>query len=353
MKLKLKMNLLYVLRKDGKMRLFFLQILLLVSFISLTDASISGNDCSPEFSDTAVKERNFDPTSHKPKDRIIEIRFEFVKNQIFLPVYLKGEKFYMLLDTAVSPSVIDLNVAKKLGFTLDTGNAGQSSGRGNNPVAVYPTEITSLHLGGKRLNTKIEAVAVDLSRLSRKAGRPLHGILGYSFFNDRIIQIDYTRRKVRLLQSPIKIKPRDKCVETSEIPLEFAPNDIAPLIKIKVNERDIPVSLDTGSALTLELFPEAVKQLKLEQFLKGAQRATIEGANGEAEVYNARLDSIGLGAFVLKEPLVTFADPRQLTGQRSGNIGNGFLQNFLLTFDYKNKKITFQSRRRSANCRNG
>lgn len=286
----------------------------------------------------------------RPQKSSIEVRFELAKNQIFLPVFLKGKKFYMLLDTAVTPSVIDLAVAQDLGFPLDTGNAGESAGRGNNPVAVYPTEITSLRLGGKRLNTKIEAVAADLKRLSKSAGRPLHGILGYSFFNDRIIQIDYPARKVRLLQTPIKINKRNKCVETYEIPLEFLLNDIAPLTKIRVNSQEIPVTIDTGSSLILELFPEAVKQLKLEEVLKDAQKGTISGANGQADVYSSKLDSVGLGAFVLKKPVVTFADPKQLTGQRVGNLGNGFLKNFLLTFDYKNKKIIFQNRKSSTNC---
>lgn len=341
------MNLSDVLKRRRKTRPF-LEILLLI-FTSLTANSISGNDRSPEFNLAVSKEINFAKTTYSQKDRIIEISFEFVRNQIFLPVYLKEKKFYMLLDTAVAPSAIDLTIAKKLGFALETDNASQSAGRGNNPVAVYPTKFTNLRLGGKGLND-IEAVAVDLSHLSKKIGRPIHGILGYSFFNDRIVQIDYPSRKVRLLQVPIKINTQNKCVETSQIPLEFVPNDTAPLIKIMVNGQSVSVSVDTGSSLTLELFPEAVKQLELEQVLKEAQKGTIRGANGEAEVYTTRLDSISFGDFVLKRPLVTFADPKYLTDVRRGNLGNGFLQNFVLTFDYKNKKITLQNRRSLASC---
>ncbi len=45
--------------------------------------------------------------------------------------------------------------------------------------------------------TKVDALAMDLSKLSSALGRPIGGVLGYSFFKTRIVQIDYPNRKVR------------------------------------------------------------------------------------------------------------------------------------------------------------
>ena len=49
----------------------------------------------------------------------------------------------------------------------------------------------------------IAAATVDLSKLSERIGKPIHGVLGYSFLKDRIVQIDYPNSKLRFFsESP-------------------------------------------------------------------------------------------------------------------------------------------------------
>ena len=58
----------------------------------------------------------------------------------------------------------------------------------------------------------------------------------------------------------------------------------------------------------------------------------------------ARVGRIALGSFVVESPRVMIA-PSQLEGGDWGhdlNIGYGFMRNYVVTFDYPNKLITFE-----------
>lgn len=57
----------------------------------------------------------------QPTDEPIASSFELERNQIVLPVWIDGKgPFYVLLDTAGSPSAVDLATALDLGFPVDT-----------------------------------------------------------------------------------------------------------------------------------------------------------------------------------------------------------------------------------------
>jgi len=113
-----------------------------------------------------------------------------------LPVKINGAvTFDMMLDTGTDPSAIDLATAKAVGLKLDpTGR--RSSGGGTGVNLAYETRLPLLGVGGLAAKN-VPAVAIDLSEVSRRFGRPVHGILGHSLLNGRIVQIDYPKRVVR------------------------------------------------------------------------------------------------------------------------------------------------------------
>ncbi|MDH3456263.1 MAG: retropepsin-like domain-containing protein [Gemmatimonadota bacterium] len=271
-----------------------------------------------------------------------EIPFDFERNQIILTVSMNDEgPFYMFLDTGGNPSAVDLTAAREAGIPLDTTAAGEAEGVGGEPIPIYAAQITTLRLG-ETVVGDVDAVALSLNHISARLGRPLHGVLGYSLLKDRIVQIDYRNRRIRIFadQPP---EPQEGSQRVS-FPLQFRAGSTIPLLEdFYVNGQQLRVTLDTGSSLALELFPWAIEQLGLEQQWEQATASSVVGARGEAAVREGRVESVRIGSIELGEQPVVFAEKERDDSEREGgNLGNALLKHFLLTLDYKNGEVQLE-----------
>jgi hypothetical protein len=57
----------------------------------------------------------------------------------------------------------------------------------------------------------------------------------------------------------------------------------------------------------------------------------------------ATLDSMALGPFMKSRPEVIFNPKWQVKEKRLGNVGNGFLKDFVVTLDYPGRQITIEA----------
>jgi len=131
------------------------------------------------------------------KEPVLEIPFDFYRNEIILQVKVNGNgPFNMMLDTGTDPAAVDLTTAKELGLKLQSLGA-RASGGGTEARVIYGTRLPVLDVGPLTVKN-IETVALDLSKMGERLGKPLHGVLGHSFLNGRIVQIDYANRMLRL-----------------------------------------------------------------------------------------------------------------------------------------------------------
>jgi Aspartyl protease len=108
-----------------------------------------------------------------PKQTVIEVPFELIRGEIVVPVTVNGAgPFWMLLDTGVDPSVVELGTAKSIGLKI-AANGHQGDGGGTSRNLAYETSLPIVQLGGLTA-TKIDALAMDLSKISatRSVSRP-------------------------------------------------------------------------------------------------------------------------------------------------------------------------------------
>jgi hypothetical protein len=205
---------------------------------------------------------------------------------------------------------------------------------------VYPTRLPLLELGGLTAK-EIVAGTLDLSAISKRTERPIHGVLGYSFLKDRIIQIDYPNSKLRFYaQSPYpNIEHRPNTVNLIALPFRYDDGGVM-IESLFVNNEKMRATLDTGSSGSLSLTPEAVAALDLEE--QGHEVETDD--NGAYKTKAGILKSVRLGRFSVDSVPATFWLPN--TGHDGKkfqvNIGNGFFQNFVMTFDFKGKLVVFE-----------
>jgi predicted aspartyl protease len=257
--------------------------------------------------------------------------FDLVENQVVVRVKISGRgPFACLLDTAVEPSVVDLTLARELGLRVSDDRPGEAAGQGHEAAAFYPSELPDVWLGELEIGD-VDAVAFDLSRIGSKLNQPLHAILGQSFFEGRVVQIDYPNRRVRL--DPLGF---ERGVRAD---IEGA-TDLTPVVTVQVNATSVPLVLDTGSSLTLGIYLESVEMLGLAEALARATPRASLGARGHVDAHEGVVDSLVLGDVRLS-PVATVFLPRPHGDptRALGNLGNGFLQHTVLTLDYPRREL--------------
>ena len=132
----------------------------------------------------------------------LRVPFDFSQSEIGIEATVNGEPLFILLDTGVDPSAIDLQRAEALHLKIDRNAGGPASGFGNTeqPTA-FPTTIQGFAIAGQKFGS-FDALASDLSAISAKYGRQVDAFIGYSFLQDKIILIDYPGRTLHLLDRP-------------------------------------------------------------------------------------------------------------------------------------------------------
>jgi len=283
-------------------------------------------------------------TNAQPQKPPVEVPFEFVHNQIVVQVKIAGKgPFNMLVDTNTDPSAIDEKTARELGFSIGSSGA-PASGSGTEVNPTYPTTFPMIELGSVTAK-QVAAATIDMSKISARIERPIAGVLGYSFLKDRIIQIDYGNLKLRFFaESPYpRIQMAPNTVNTIAMTFRREEGDVI-VDSVFVNNEKMRATLDTGSSGSFSLTPEAVALLGLEDDAAEAKTETSVGYNGQYEQKNGILKSIRMGRYSAESVQASFFAPKTGHDNRPWqvNIGNAFFQDFVMTFDFKDKIVVFE-----------
>jgi hypothetical protein len=210
------------------------------------------------------------------------VSFEYVRGLPIVKAHVNGTgPFNFIIDTGGYPSLISLSAASEAGIFVDTDRVGHAEGIGQGNVRILESDIIDLRIGGLQFGN-FDAVAMDLTKISERLGIDLHGILGANFLQGRVTIFDYVNELIlfRMLRSISRCDEYSTSHITYVSGLEFRRNDTIPLITIIVEDQALPVTLDTGSNIGLELFPAAVKRLELDAMIDDNGQSSAVGARG-------------------------------------------------------------------------
>lgn len=277
----------------------------------------------------------------------LSVPFDFSRGAIGLDATIGGRPVYVMLDTGVDPSVVDIKSAEVLGLKVDRGVSGEASGFGDaKSASVFAATIAGLTIGSRDFGP-VDALASDMSKASAAYGRTLDAVLGYSFLKDKIVLIDYTNRKIVLLDRLADARPTiHSCHQQWRLALQALNDDNSPIIpSFRFGSSVGPVTLDTGSNSGIGLFERALD-------LRGMRPALVE--SGDVEHAGARgnwtlktyvlNESVGFGPFRLPAgQVVTLIKASSATDKRVGNIGNQVFaaMNLKIILNYPAKQILF------------
>ena len=275
-----------------------------------------------------------------------KVAFEFINNLVVIPVEVNGKSLSFLLDTGVNYTLL---------FSLYENDSIQI----NN---VTPVKIRGLGSGGdidalKSVHNSVKiGDAVDRNHtfyvifderinFSPRMGIPIHGVIGYDFFKDFVVQTDYVSERVTFYD-PELYSPR-KCRSCQELDLRMIGKK--PYISQKVESNgkshDAILLVDSGASDAIWLFNES---MGIEETPKNYFEDFLGlGLSGSVFGKRSKLDKVYLGDFELSRVNVSYPDSIALKSfrtfkERNGTIGAGILKRFTTIMDYKSRKMTLR-----------
>lgn len=283
----------------------------------------------------------FDNEFNKTK---ISIPFKFINNLIFIPIKVNGVELNFMLDSGVEETVLfSLEEKKEISFS----NVEKVALRGlGSQEAVEGLKSTNnlLEINGMKSEDHLLYIILDQNfNLSSHIGIPVNGIIGYRFFKNNLVEINYERKRIIIYKENKKNRKRiEKKFETIPITIEkFKPYVIANVV---VDQKNISAKLlvDIGNSDAVWLFPNQSEEIKIP--VKNFDDFLGKGFSGNVEGKRARISKFSLSKFEFDNPIVAFPDSNsiknvKMVSGRLGSIGADALKKFSVVFDYANSKI--------------
>ncbi|WP_124642161.1 aspartyl protease family protein [Amniculibacterium aquaticum] len=272
----------------------------------------------------------------------IKIPFRLINNLIFIESEINGIPMTLLLDTGVSETIIfsieekeiTLKNTEKINFTgLGEGTETQGLVSKKNKLEIGKL-LDNSHTLYIILNTDFN--------FSSQIGIPVNGIIGYDFFENHPVKIDYQKKRITLYKDRVLAKRKTKNYQEIPISIENNKPYLEAQVQLKSDNKKSKLLIDTGNSDALWLFPN-----KIENFQLGApffEDYLGRGFNGDIHGKKSRISTVNFGSFMLNKTTVSLPDDEaikslNLVTNRVGSVGDEILKRFDVVFDYKNQKI--------------
>jgi hypothetical protein len=277
------------------------------------------------------------------------IPFKFINNLIFIPVNINGANLTFLLDTGVAETSIfslenqDLKLSnlEKIKFSGLGGNASIDGFRSDNNIA---------RVGKDYVNYTVTLfIIIDQEfNISSHVGIPVNGIIGYHFFKDHPVLIDYSSKKITIYNDQQLFKKKIKKFDELPISIERSKPYIYADVEMTNERKSSKLLIDLGNSDPIWLFPALIKNFvynrpNIDDFLG-------RGFNGDIYGKRSRIHNLYLGNFKFEKPLTAMPDEYSiqhvnLVEGRKGSIGGDILRRFTVAFDYPNRKMYLRKNR--------
>ena len=283
----------------------------------------------------------------KNDQRQTRIKFDLVNNLIIVPVKLNGLELSFLLDTGVNTTLLlDLEPLD----TLELRNAEKIQLRGLGGLELidaYKSSENVLEIGKlKNENLDLFVIYDEEINFSPRLGVAVNGIIGYDFFKDHVVEINYSRKFLRV-HDPLRFNKKLRRYE--ELPLQLFRNKPYVLSQIEVEGKtyEVMLLLDNGLSDAVWIFPQS---LELEVPKNSFHDLLGLGLLGDVTGMRGRIDSMRLGITSLSQVTASFPDSSSVQGlkmftERNGSIGGELLKRFNLVIDYRNRQLYLKKNR--------
>jgi len=274
------------------------------------------------------------------------IPFDISSNKPWVQVTLNGSApQWFILDTGASGgTIIAKECADRLGLSHQGETATHIGAGAVVSVGISTASNVTVKVGGDTLGAPAFRV-FSLAHVSPFEGRRLDGLLGEDFLRRHVVELDYAKRMLRVIDPATYTPPSGAVVVPIELGtgLAVAKAEVTPAGRSPIPCRLV---IDTGVRSTLILYHPFVVKNRLLDASGRAITATIGGgAGGETRGELTRLDSLRIGglgfgritAIYSTDTVGVFAG----TGE-DGIVGGDVLRRCRVTFDYPHERLVLE-----------
>ncbi|NNL79271.1 MAG: PDZ domain-containing protein [Flavobacteriaceae bacterium] len=273
-----------------------------------------------------------------------KIKFKLINNLVVIPIEVNGVELSFLLDTGVSKPIIFnfLNITEALQINQAERIFLRGLGEGE-AVEALKSRNNIFKIGDAiNINQDLYAIFDPELNFAPRLGVPIHGIIGYDFLKDFVVELNYSRRILRI-HNPQNYNPKP-CKGCIKLNLDFFNNKPYIDAEVSIDNQDIPVKLliDTGGSDSLWLFDDDLKGIKVPE--KFFSDFLGRGLSGRVYGKRAKIEGVKIGKFKLKRVNVAFPDSLSISfarkfKERSGSVAGNVLKRFNIIFNYQEGEV--------------
>lgn len=247
---------------------------------------------------------------------------------------------WFIFDTGAGANVLTARVADEL--ALATIAKVPAVGVGG-AVESRVVRAESLVLGPMTMDQPV-AVVMDLSFLDQYMGTPIGGIVGYGLLSRAVLEIDMLTPALSLHDAA---HPDPSITDWHKLYVY----ERVPCVEAKFEGHDGIFKLDTGAGKsTVSFHVPAVEKLRL---LDNRETSpTVQGGvGGMVAARTGQLESFEIAGKRHENVKVIFSTEGKgafADAYTTGNLGGGFLDDFILVLDYRNGRIAYIPRGKAA-----
>jgi hypothetical protein len=288
---------------------------------------------------TSVQAQYFEITGHEKR---VTIPFRLIRNLVIIKLKINNKgPFNFIMDTGAGimiitdPTLIDsVNIPSKR--ILKLSGCGTE---GDNYDALITSALKVDIPGLTSYNVCAAILKKDHFGLSNFVGMPIHGLIGYDFFSNLAVKVDFGDSTMTVY------RPKDERLFKKGEKIPITIENHKPYIEAKVHlpdgsikENKLVIDLGAGHPLSLENMTD-----KSERPKKCIEANLGIGFNGPITGFISRINEIDIGKYDIKNLISSFPEDdslkKYLVEKRDGNLGIGLLKRFVVVFNYAGNAI--------------
>jgi hypothetical protein len=254
-----------------------------------------------------------------------------------------GPNLKMGIDTGNVDSVLDASYAEAAGLKP---TAPMPAGA---PSGMFRTTIPSISVGNAKL-TNVGTLALSLTEMISQNQMPhVDGTLAYTAFKDRILQIDFVGRKVRI--SEVLTAPTECTGACDKISLIKFGKEGPPIVLadgFEINGKKVSAQIDTMYSGTFLVYTASIEKLQLTDAAKTTKSRDFPFTDGGVKMKEAPADKETFRGLTLSgpAPLVYFptADVHEPDGLFDATVGLELFYKAALTLNFHDMTISVEKR---------
>ncbi len=276
------------------------------------------------------------------RNKKVIIPFKLINNLVFIPIKVNGIELNFLLDSGVEETIL-FSMEERQEVSFKNIEKIKLRGLGSEEeIEGLKSTNNVLETHGLKSSNHLVYIILDQSfNLSSHIGIPVNGIIGYKFFKNNIVEINYQKKRIVVHANNEETRKKlDRKFKTVPITIERSKPYI--YANAVVDTVTIPAKLliDIGNSDAFWIFENSKIKLPKKNFPDFLGK----GFSGDIEGHRAKIDNFIIDEFNFKKPIVSFPDSSSIKNVkmvpgRIGSIGGEVLKRFTMVLDYAGKKL--------------